>query len=62
MTTAQGAGMRGLARSPLLRATFAVCIVLLGLTSVTVHALEYRGVERFSKDFALDYSSAQAVL
>src|SRR5436309_4460143 len=35
--------------------------VALGLLSVTVHALEYRGPERFSKDFAIDYSSALAV-
>ncbi len=62
MRTSPGGGTRGLSQSPLLRTTFALCVVLLGIASVAVHALEYRGVERFSKDFALDYSSAKAVL
>jgi alpha-1,2-mannosyltransferase len=35
--------------------------ILLGLSSVFTHALEYRGEERFSKDFAIDYSSALAL-
>ena len=39
----------------------AVLGITLGLLSIVVHALEYRSVERFSKDFALDYSSATAV-
>lgn len=39
----------------------AALIVLLGLASIVAHALEYQGVERFSKDFALDYSSAKAL-
>ena len=45
-----------------IRLTAAVLIVLLGLGAVVAHALEYRGPERFSKDFALDYSSAKALL
>jgi alpha-1,2-mannosyltransferase len=35
--------------------------VLLGLSSVFAHAMEYRGEERFSKDFAIDYGSALAL-
>jgi hypothetical protein len=42
------------------RVMCAAVIVAIGLASVLAHALEYRGVERFSKDFALDYSSAKA--
>ena len=62
MTTSASAGKQRLTQSPLLRTTFALCVVLLGIASVIAHGLEYRGVERFSKDFALDYSSAKAVL
>lgn len=37
-------------------------IVLLGCAAVVAHAREYSGIERFSKDFALDYASAKALL
>jgi alpha-1,2-mannosyltransferase len=40
----------------------AIAVLLLGLASVIAHAREYAGIERFSKDFALDYSSAKAVV
>ena len=36
-------------------------IFLLGCAAVVAHGMEYAGVERFSKDFALDYSSAKAL-
>ena len=45
---------------PVLRLA-AVLAIVLGSLSVVAHALEYRGVERYSKDFALDYSSAHAL-
>ena len=45
-----------------MRVVVGVAVVLLGLGAVVSHALEYRGDERFSKDFALDYSSAKAFL
>ena len=44
------------------RLVCAAAIVAIGLASVVAHALEYRGVERFSKDFALDYSSSKAFI
>ena len=45
---------------PVIRLAAALGIAL-GLLSVFAHALEYRGAERFSKDFAIDYSSALAL-
>ena len=48
--------------SPEIKRVAAIAIILLGLASVVAHAREYSGVERFSKDFALDYSSAKALL
>ena len=54
--------LRAAAASPLLRTTVAIAAVALGIASVVAHASEYNGIERFSKDFALDYSSAKAFL
>lgn len=60
--TQQSLDLRGAASSPLLRTTVAIAAVALGIASVVAHASEYGRVERFSKDFALDYSSAKAFL
>ena len=48
--------------SPSLKIVVAFLAVVLGLLSVTVYALQYRTTDRFTKDFALDYVSAKAVI
>jgi hypothetical protein len=53
--------MSTIASSPLLRKTFAVCVVVLAVFTIVVRAAEYGTDDRFSKDFALDYASAKAV-
>jgi uncharacterized membrane protein YhaH (DUF805 family) len=47
-------------RGPIVR-SLAILGIVVGLSSVVAHALEYRGPERYSKDFAIDYSSALAL-
>jgi hypothetical protein len=44
------------------RVVMLALMVVLGLSSVLSHALEYRGLERFSKDFTVDYASARALV
>src|SRR5688572_18899077 len=39
----------------------AILAIAIGLSSVVVHSLEFFGEERFSKDFALDYTGALAL-
>ena len=62
MNDPRTAVLRSLHGSRAIRMTIIVCVLFLGVASVVSHALEYRGVGRFSKDFALDYSSGKAVL
>lgn len=67
MTTRDDASRRDLksffaSLSPEVKTVAAIAILLLGLASVIAHAREYAGVERFSKDFALDYASAKAAV
>jgi hypothetical protein len=45
-----------------LRVAMLALMVAIGLASVVSHSLEYRGVERFSKDFTIDYASARALI
>jgi glycosyl transferase family 87 len=45
-----------------LRVMVLALMVAIGIASVVSHSLEYRGVERFSKDFTIDYASARALL
>src|ERR1043166_4397928 len=40
----------------------ATMAVILGVLSVVVYAMQYRTTDRFTKDFALAYVSARAVL
>src|SRR5919106_1519796 len=44
-----------------IRRLAAILAVLIGLSSVVVHGLEFFGDDRFSKDFALDYTGALAL-
>jgi len=45
-----------------LKLVVATLAILLGVLSITVYAEQYRTTDRFTKDFALDYVSAKAVL
>jgi alpha-1,2-mannosyltransferase len=51
----------GVFQSPLLRRAVAVCVIALAAFTIVVRAAEYGTVDRFSKDFALDYASAKEV-
>ena len=48
--------------SPIIRVAVVAVVVVLALISLGVYVGEYSGDERFTKDFALDYVSARAVL